>query len=412
MGDISWLSRTELLVGKEKLMKLQNSHVLVVGMGGVGSFAAEFICRAGVGEMTIVDGDVVDPSNRNRQLPALSTTHGLSKADVMAERLLAINPDLKLHVIKEFITPDRAEQILSTPFDYVVDAIDSITPKVTFLKIAYQKKIKIISSMGAGAKLDPTMLQVVDISKTDICPFAQYVRKRLREIGIYEGIKTVFSPELPIKESLMLTDGKNFKKSAYGTISYLPATFGSVCASVVIRDLIEIKPPPIEKILETERLYLRQFTIKDAQLLINLNRDINVTRYTGDVPVKNLEEARHILTDIILPQYPGKIGRWAVHLKSSNEFIGWCGLKYLAEADEFDLGYRFFKKQWGKGYATESAKAVMEYGVNKLKLKNIVARAAKENTASIHVIKKLGFVYLEDEMCAHDPAEKYIFPEL
>jgi len=239
MSDLKWLSRTELLIGKEKLMKLQNAHVLVVGMGGVGSFAAEFICRSGVGAMTIVDGDVVDPSNRNRQLPALSSTHGLSKADVMAARLLDINPELKLTVIKEFITPDKAVQILSTPFDYVVDAIDSITPKITFIKTAYDLKVRIISSMGAGAKLDPTKLQVVDISKTYNCPFAQYVRKRLKELGVKKGIKTVFSPEEPIKESLMLTDGTNFKKSAYGTISYLPATFGSVCASVVIRDLME-----------------------------------------------------------------------------------------------------------------------------------------------------------------------------
>ena len=239
MSDISWLSRTELLIGKEKLMKLQNAHVLVVGMGGVGSFAAEFICRGGVGEMTIVDGDTVDPSNRNRQLPALSTTHGLPKADVMAERLLAINPDLKLHVIKEFITPERAEELLSQQFDYVVDAIDSITPKLIFIKTAYEKKVRIISSMGAGAKLDPTQLRVVDISKTYNCPFAQYIRKRLKEFGIKKGIKTVFSPEQPIKESLMLTDGTKYKKSAYGTISYLPAAFGGVCASVVIRDLIE-----------------------------------------------------------------------------------------------------------------------------------------------------------------------------
>ena len=239
MSDLKWLSRTELLIGNESLMKLQKSHVLIVGMGGVGSFAAEFICRAGVGTMTIVDGDVVDPSNRNRQLPALATTHGLPKAEVMAERLLAINPELKLNVIKEFLSPERAEEILSNNYDYVVDAIDSITPKLTFLKTAYEKGVRIVSSMGAGAKLDPTQLQVVDISETRICPFAQYVRKRLKEYNIHKGIKAVFSPEKPIKESLMMTDGTNFKKSAYGTISYLPATFGSVCASVVVRDLIE-----------------------------------------------------------------------------------------------------------------------------------------------------------------------------
>lgn len=238
MKDIAWLSRTELLIGKEKLNRLINSHVLVVGMGGVGSFAAEFICRSGVGEMTIIDGDVVDPSNRNRQLPALSTTHGQSKVEIMAERLLAINPELKLHALKEFVMPDRVEDLLQGKIDYVVDAIDSITPKLTFIKAAYSKGLRIVSSMGAGAKLDPTQLQVVDISKTYNCPFAQQVRKNLKKAGIRKGIKVAFSAEEPIKESLMLTDGSNFKKSAYGTISYLPATFGSVVASVVIRDII------------------------------------------------------------------------------------------------------------------------------------------------------------------------------
>ncbi|HLO69244.1 MAG TPA: tRNA threonylcarbamoyladenosine dehydratase [Flavipsychrobacter sp.] len=239
MKDTSWLSRTELLIGKEKLNKLINSHVLVVGMGGVGSFAAEFVCRAGVGQMTIVDGDVVDPSNRNRQLPALATTHGQSKADIMAERLLAINPELKLRSIKEFITPEKVAEVLDTQYDYVVEAIDSITPKITFIKAAYEKGLRIVSSMGAGAKLDPTQLRVVDISKTYNCPFAQQIRKKLKESNIRKGIKVVFSPEDPIKESLMLTDGSNFKKSAYGTISYLPATFGACVASVAIRDLME-----------------------------------------------------------------------------------------------------------------------------------------------------------------------------
>lgn len=238
MKDTAWLSRTELLIGKEKLEKLFNAHVLVVGMGGVGSFAAEFICRSGIGEMTIIDGDVVDPSNRNRQLPALATTHGQHKADIMAERLLAINPELKLHVVREFITPERVETILEGSFDYVVDAIDSVTPKLTFIKAAYARGLRIVSSMGAGAKLDPTQLQVTDISKTYNCPFAQQVRKSLKKAGIYKGIKVAFSAEEPIKESLMLTDGTNYKKSAYGTISYLPATFGATVASVVIRDLI------------------------------------------------------------------------------------------------------------------------------------------------------------------------------
>lgn len=247
MSDMSWLSRTELLIGPAKVEKLQKSHVLVVGMGGVGSFAAEFICRAGVGEMTIVDGDVVEPSNRNRQLPALATTHGQSKADIMGERLLAINPDLKLHVRHEFITPDTAPEILNTPYDYVVDAIDSLTPKITLICAAKERKMKIVSSMGAGGKLDPTHIKVVDISKTYNCPFAQFIRVRLRKMGIHRGVKTVFSPEVVVKESLMMTDGSRYKKSAYGTISYLPAAFGGVCASVVIRALIHEQAQHLKK---------------------------------------------------------------------------------------------------------------------------------------------------------------------
>lgn len=241
MKDLSWLGRTQLLIGEEALLSLTQKHVMVVGMGGVGSFAAEFVARSGIGEMTIIDGDVVDPTNRNRQLPALATNHGVAKAQIMAERLMAINPELKLHVVEEFVNPEMVAQQIARKPDFIIDAIDSLTPKLTFIKLAYESKIPMVSSMGAGAKLDPTKLQVVDISKTYNCPFAQQIRKNLKDHGIRKGLTVVFSPERIIKESLMLTDGKNYKKSAYGTISYLPATFGAVVSSVAIRSLMGIK---------------------------------------------------------------------------------------------------------------------------------------------------------------------------
>jgi tRNA threonylcarbamoyladenosine dehydratase len=244
MSDLSWLSRSSLLVGEDNVVLLNSKHVLVVGLGGVGSFAAEFIARAGVGEMTIVDGDVVDPTNRNRQLPALATNHGVSKADIMAERLTAINPDIKLHVIKDFLTPDKAEDICKiAPYDYVMDCIDSVSPKLYLIVAAKNQGLKIVSSMGAGGKMDPTRLRVADLRDTHVCHFSLIIRKRLKKKGINRGLITVFSDEPAPKESLIMTDGSNFKKSAYGTISYLPAAFGGVCASVVIRDLLGMEIP-------------------------------------------------------------------------------------------------------------------------------------------------------------------------
>lgn len=239
MKDISWLSRTSLLIGKETVERLTAKHVMVVGMGGVGSFAAEFVARSGIGRMTIIDGDVVDPSNRNRQLPALATTHGQPKVQIMAERLKAINPELELEAVQKFVNPEMVQQMLELKPDFLIEAIDSVTPKLTFMRLAFESGIPMVSSMGAGAKLDPTQLKVVDISKTYNCPFAQQIRKNLRDHGIRKGITVVFSPEEPIKESLMLTDGSNYKKSAYGTISYMPATFGAVTASVAIRSLMK-----------------------------------------------------------------------------------------------------------------------------------------------------------------------------
>ena len=258
MSNLAWLSRTELLVGTEGVEKLNKSHVLVIGLGGVGSFAAEFVARAGVGEMTIVDGDVVDPTNRNRQLPALSTNHGVSKADIMAERIKAINPEIVLHVRKDFLTPEKADEICqSANFDYVMDCIDSITPKLYLIASAKRQGLKIVSSMGAGGKIDATRIKVADLRDTNTCHFALCVRKRLKKKGIMRGLVTVFSDEPAPKEALMMTDGSNFKRSAYGTISYLPAAFGGVCASVVIRDLLGM-PIPLYKDKAIEEMKRRK----------------------------------------------------------------------------------------------------------------------------------------------------------
>jgi tRNA threonylcarbamoyladenosine dehydratase len=239
--DTSWMERTGLLVGQKGIDKLVNAHVLIVGLGGVGSYAAEAIGRSGVGKITIIDGDTVDPTNRNRQLQALATTHGQNKAILMADRLKQINPQVELDVIDKFMGPDEMKQFLKQKFSYVIDAIDSISPKLYLLQTAYYNNQRIISSMGAGGKMDPTRIRVVDISKTDVDPMAQYVRKRLRYLNIFKGIKAVYSPEIPAKFSIMRTDGSKFKKSAYGTISYLPAAFGLTCASVVIRDIVQWK---------------------------------------------------------------------------------------------------------------------------------------------------------------------------
>ncbi len=239
MNDIEWLGRSRLLIGENNLQKLMAAHVMVVGLGGVGSFAAEFICRNGVGQMTIIDGDVVDPTNRNRQLPALAINHGVSKAAIMEARLRSINPEIALQVVPSFINPEMVEQLLDTKPDFIIDAIDSVTPKLTFIKGAYGHQIPMVSSMGAGGKLDPTQIQVADISKTYNCPFAQQLRKMLKRDKIYKGLEVVFSPEENVKESLMMTDGSNYKKSAYGTMSYMPAAFGAVAASVAIRHLME-----------------------------------------------------------------------------------------------------------------------------------------------------------------------------
>lgn len=232
-----WLERTGLILGDEGLKKLNASNVLVVGLGGVGGYAAEMICRAGVGRMTIVDGDVIAASNRNRQLPALKSTEGLSKAGVMGQRLLDINPGLELTIIEEYIKDDRMVEVLEADFDYVVDAIDTLSPKIFLIHHSLQKKFRVVSSMGAGGKFDPTMIRISDISETTDCPLARILRKRLHRLGIREGFTAVYSTEIVDKSKIVHVKEERNKASVVGTISYMPAAFGIACASVVIRDL-------------------------------------------------------------------------------------------------------------------------------------------------------------------------------
>ncbi|SIS66322.1 tRNA A37 threonylcarbamoyladenosine dehydratase [Kaistella chaponensis] len=236
----NWLERTELLIKENGIEKLQNANLLIVGLGGVGSFAAEFLARSGVGKMTIVDGDTVDITNINRQLPALHSTIGKSKVEVVADRLLDINPKLELVKINEFLSPEKMEEVIdSQEFNYILDCIDSVTPKVTLLLMAKRRKIKIVSCMGAGGKINPAKVMVRDISKTYNCFLAKQVRKRLKKEKIDKGIRCVFSNEIQKEESLEMTDGANYKRSYYGTISYIPAIFGLYAAAEVINFLIE-----------------------------------------------------------------------------------------------------------------------------------------------------------------------------
>ncbi len=234
----SWLERTSLLLGEEKLERLRRAHVLVVGLGGVGAYAAEMLVRAGVGRMTIADADTVSLSNINRQLVALHSTVGRPKAEVLAERLRDIAPEVELTVVTEYIRDEKTYTLLdAAPYDYVVDAIDTLSPKLALIAGAMERGLPVVSSMGAGAKTDPTRMEIADIAKTHHCPLAHMLRKRLHKIGIRTGFRAVFSAE-PIREGAMYVCEEQNKKSNVGTISYLPALFGIGCASVVIRDLL------------------------------------------------------------------------------------------------------------------------------------------------------------------------------
>lgn len=234
-----WMSRTQLMLGDESMEKIMSKNVLVIGLGGVGAICAEMIVRAGVGSITIVDNDKVDASNINRQIQALQSSVDLPKAQVLSKRLLDINPNLNLTVHEMYIKEEITTILLaSAKWDYVVDCIDTLSSKVFLIKKCLDMKLPIVSSMGAGGKLDPSQIIVTDISKTYVCNLARYVRKRLQSLGVKKGLKVVFSPEKADQDKIIVTEKAFPKKSIIGTMSYMPAIFGCTVASVVIRDLI------------------------------------------------------------------------------------------------------------------------------------------------------------------------------
>jgi tRNA A37 threonylcarbamoyladenosine dehydratase len=222
----AWQERTALLLGSEALIKLASAHVLVVGLGGVGAYAAEMLCRAGVGSLTIVDGDKVQASNRNRQLIAVQSTEGMYKTDLVEARLLDINPEIQITKITEFVRDEKVDKMLETAYDYVIDAIDTLSPKVFLITKTLGKGYPLVSSMGSGGKLDPGLVEIKDISKSYNCKLAYSLRKQLHRLGIRKGFKVVFSSEQVNKSAVQLIENEQNKKSTVGTISYMPPVFG------------------------------------------------------------------------------------------------------------------------------------------------------------------------------------------
>ena len=235
---INWKQRTELLLGEDKMARLQSAHVLVVGLGGVGAYAAEMICRAGVGRMTIVDADTVQITNLNRQLPAMHSTLGMFKADVLEARFKDINPDLELKVLPVFLKDENIPDLQDADeYDFIVDAIDTLSPKCYLIYHALQRRIKIVSSMGAGAKSDITQVRFADLWDTYHCGLSKAVRKRLQKMGVKRKVPVVFSTEQADPKAVLLTDDEMNKKSTCGTVSYMPAVFGCYLAEYVIKRL-------------------------------------------------------------------------------------------------------------------------------------------------------------------------------
>ncbi|MEW6064221.1 hypothetical protein P378_04155 [Desulforamulus profundi] len=239
-------SRTAMLIGQEGLAKLAVARVIVFGVGGVGSYVVEALARAGVGELTLVDFDTVDISNINRQLHALENTVGRNKVDLMAERVKLINHRARVIPLKQFYTPENGEELLKPAYSYVVDAIDNVTGKIDIIKRCYFRNMPVISSMGAGNKLDPAAFRVADISETSVDPLARVIRRELRKFAIQKGVKVVFSLEQPITPKVQVTKvkadpsdpGSRSNSFAPGSISFVPAAAGLVLAGAVVRDIL------------------------------------------------------------------------------------------------------------------------------------------------------------------------------
>ena len=242
-----WTDRTKILVGEEGLKRLSEATVAVIGLGGVGAVAAEMIARAGVGKMMILDSDTVSDTNRNRQIIALTSTIEKKKAEIVADRLLDINPRLELSVREDYLTEENVAGIfegLPSESPFVIDAIDTLAPKLALVKYCVDRHIPLVSSMGSGAKFDVTKIRITDISNSFNCPLAYIVRKRLRHMGISRGFKVVFSEELPDENAIVEMTPEEIsqvsnKKSQVGTISYLPAAFGCACAQAAIEWILQ-----------------------------------------------------------------------------------------------------------------------------------------------------------------------------
>jgi len=230
--------RSHILIGDEGIERLQSAHIFVAGIGGVGSFTAEALARMGVGQLTLVDHDVVSASNMNRQLVALQSTIDAPKAEVMTNRIKDINPECQVNIIAEFLTPDNIPDILNQDFDVVIDAIDSMSSKKALIETAWRNNKATFASMGAGGKLDPTQIRTGDLMDTSMCKLAKQLRGHLRRRGVGRGIQTVYSLESPLPPLPPEAVGRGRPRAVNGTVSYMPSIFGLTLAGMVINHII------------------------------------------------------------------------------------------------------------------------------------------------------------------------------